>query len=302
MSTLRATLIDVGWGDSIFLETWEKNGAHHYALIDSNDTSTLRSSYIFVRRYFEREYARQNLLLPDPRTKPMFDWVLLTHAHADHAQGLKRMLKEFGTTRFWYPNTVMFQAGTSSAKQGRPAYVGSLFRFVTRSKVVHQYDAIDTRKRLPRFGKVSMQVLWPPQGHNSSNENDNSVVLALTLGQVSFVLTGDAEADAWNSVPPGQASALHSFIPDNTKFFKVPHHGADNGMFDPGGHPQTPWLDRLSADTKLGISSHVQPFPHPSQNVISEIKRRHLECYRTDQHYHVTVATDGAKTWMEYSH
>src|SRR5580700_1802269 len=46
------------------------------------------------------------------------------------------------------------------------------------------------------WGQVmSMQVLWPIPGNVLSNENDNSVVLALTLGNVSFVLTGDAEAD-----------------------------------------------------------------------------------------------------------
>ena len=71
-----------------------------------------------------------------------------------------------------------------------------------------------------------MQVLWPIPGNVLSNENDNSVVLASphALGNVSFVLTGDAEAD-------GVWTQIANRIPSNTRFFKVPHHGSDNGVF-----------------------------------------------------------------------
>src|SRR5882672_4263772 len=98
MAVLRTTLIDVGWGDSLLLESEEDNGEPHYALIDSNDTSTLRSSNIFLRRFFERKNRSF------PTSTPVFDWVLLTHAHADHGQGLKRILSDFGTWRLWYPD------------------------------------------------------------------------------------------------------------------------------------------------------------------------------------------------------
>lgn len=53
MASLRVTVIDVGWGDSLLLEADNSSGPY-YALIDSNDTSTLRSSYIYVKRFFEK--------------------------------------------------------------------------------------------------------------------------------------------------------------------------------------------------------------------------------------------------------
>ena len=37
MSKLNVTIIDVGWGDSIFLESTDGNGDPIYALVDSND-------------------------------------------------------------------------------------------------------------------------------------------------------------------------------------------------------------------------------------------------------------------------
>jgi hypothetical protein len=53
MSTLSVTLIDVGWGDSLLIESRD-NSDSHYALVDSNDTSSSRSSHIFLKRFFEK--------------------------------------------------------------------------------------------------------------------------------------------------------------------------------------------------------------------------------------------------------
>ena len=155
-----------------------------------------------------------------------------------------------------------------------------------------QYDLVDTSRVLPAFGAVSMQVLWPIPGNVLSNENDNSVVLALTLGNVSFVLTGDAEAD-------GVWTQIANRIPSNTRFFKVPHHGSDNGVFTAAR--ATPWLNRLTPGTIVAISSHVRPFNHPDPGVVAALSASQLT-YRTDQHYHVTVETDGTNVNVSYSH
>ena len=66
MSTLSATVIDVGWGDSIFL-AWDDGNDRRFGLIDSNDTVYLQSSYIFLSRFFER------LPTKTPK-KPVLDW------------------------------------------------------------------------------------------------------------------------------------------------------------------------------------------------------------------------------------
>lgn len=278
MSRLRVTLIDVGWGDSLLLESQGNTATDsRYALIDSNDTSTLRSSHIFLKRFFEKK----NVVVPC--SSPIFDWVLLTHAHADHGQGLKKILRDFGTLRFWYSN---------SANQ--PAFLADLLRYAARSKStrVGQYDVVDTSKILPSFGSASMQILWPTAGKGLPNENDNSVVLVITLGKTSFVLTGDAEAD-------GVWTHIAAQIPPNTGFFKVPHHGSRNGTFTTAG--TTPWLGNISKTTTVGISSHVRPFNHPDAHVVSALGA-YEPLYRTDQHYHVTVETDGDKVEVSYNH
>lgn len=274
MSFLKVTLIDVGWGDSLFIEASDSNEAHRYALVDCNDTTTLRSSYIFLRRFFER---RQ---ISIPTADPLFQWVALTHAHSDHGQGLKRILRDYGTQQFWY-----------SKSASRAAFFTDLLRYAQNSPRVIHHQAVDATKVLPNFGDVSMQILWPPHNSLHPNENNNSIVFTLTLGTACFVLTGDAEADVW--------SQIAFQIPPSTKFFKIPHHGSDNGTFAPGG--LTPWLNRVGGAV-LAISSHVRPFPHPSPAVINTLNSRGITYYRTDEHYHITVQTDGRDVWAKYSH
>jgi beta-lactamase superfamily II metal-dependent hydrolase len=272
---LRLTMIDVGWGDSIFLESIDSTGQSRHALVDCNDTTYSRSSYIFLKRFFEK----RNIAVP--QVSILFDWVLLSHAHADHGNGLTRVLKDFGTSQFWY-----------SESPHKPALLAKLLKFAQGSSQVAHHESIDTSKQLPDFGNASMEVLWPPPAVLDSNENNNSVVLAITLDQVTFILTGDAEADVvWTKIA--------SQIPATTKFFKVPHHGANNGTFANNAHT-TPWLSALPDDARLGISSHVYPHAHPDGAVVTVLSGKTV--YRTDLHYHICVETDGVGVQVSYSH
>lgn len=270
MSFLRMTMIDVGWGDSLFLEADDAQGVIHYALIDSNDTSNYASSRIFLKRYFEKQRIDVGA------SKPIFDFVILSHNHSDHGQGLKALMRDFGTGDFWY------------SKSNKSGTLANLIRYANRSNNVGDHEAIDTTKMLPDFGQSAMTLLWPKRKAPESDENNNSIVLQLELGDVSFVLSGDAEEDVWNEIADQ--------IPTNTRVFKIPHHGSRNGFF--AGNGQANWLDRLpNAQTVLGISGHVVPFNHPHDDVIDELEnsgfRSGQEYFRTDVHYHVSFETDG---------
>ena len=269
MSRLAVTLIDVGWGDSIFVESEDNAGNIHYALVDCNDYENERSSLIFVKRFFHRHGVDYE------HNKPNFEWVLLTHGHADHARGLKRMMQEFGAKNFWYPKSV---PSTTH---------GTLLNFANRSSNVVHHQAVDESKVLDgtiTFGDASLAVLWPNYDQvDPVNENNNSVVLAMTLGSVTFVLTGDAEADNWPQILPR--------LPATTRVFQHPHHGARNGLFDSAG--SSPWLDQLKSDNVIVMSSHVRPHGHPHPAVIKALQDRNFLHHRTDLHYHVTVETNG---------
>jgi len=271
MSSLSITTIDVGWGDSILL-MWDNGAKPKFGLVDSNDTVYMQSSYIFLRRFFEKTGV-------DIDAKPVFEFVLLSHAHSDHGQGLQAIMSQFGTKHFWYPK---------SAETGSLA---NLIRYARRSTNVRHHQAIDDSKILPGLGDATLKVLWPRYNQISANENNNSVVLSVSHDQVTFLLTGDAEGDVWQEIAPQ--------IPGTTRVFKVPHHGSVNGTFV---GTQTPWLDHCPVQADLAISSHVRPFSHPDQQVIDVLTNRHFTFFRTDEHYHVTFTSDGNAVKVKYSH
>jgi beta-lactamase superfamily II metal-dependent hydrolase len=262
----------VGWGDSILIEAMPDAGEAHYALVDCNDTSVSRSSYLFVKRHLERRGVDLD------SGKRIFDFVLLTHSHSDHANGIQAMMRDFRTEWFWYPKSVEYGG------------FAKIIRYANQYRQkVNQHQAIDNTKSLPDLGNVKLKALWPPRNpagpFDTNEENNNSVVLALTLDRVSFVLTGDCEAKNWRNIP-----AVSGQVP-GLAVFQVPHHGADSGLFDDAGG--TPWLNGLPAGTRLAMSSHIRPHNHPSPVVIQALAARSIEPFRTDRHYHVTFTTDG---------
>lgn len=279
MAELSVTLIDVGWGDCILVDSVNDNGHHSFGLVDCNDYERQRTGLAFLKRYFERA----GIAWKDE--KPNFEWVLLTHGHADHARGLKEVMSTFGTRHFWYPKSV---ASTT---------YGVLLDFANRSSNVGHHQAVDETRflGLPEVDfHADLRVLWPNDDQiDTRNENNNSVVLALTLGQTTIVLTGDAEAENWPHIVPR--------LPPRPTYIQVPHHGARNGVFDQAG--QTPWLDRLSRhQTRLMMSSHVVPHGHPHPDVVNRLADRQFVAYRTDRNYHITLTSDGEKVTVGYTH
>jgi competence protein ComEC len=274
MSKLRVIMLDVGWGDSILVEAEDVNGDQHFAVVDSNDTSSNKFTLNFLKRRLKTkgiDYQNQ---------KHFLDFVMLTHGHTDHGQGLKAIMQEFGTKEFWYSKSINWGS------------MGNLLSYARQSKNVRRHQALDNDYDLPKFGDVDLDVLWPIEGESpESEENNNSIVLKLSLRNTSFLLSGDAEKEVWQHISDQ--------IPPDTTFFKVPHHGSVNGSFD-GANPA--WLYDCPDETLLGISCHIGRFGHPHQEVIDLFKNEARTYRRTDQHYHLVFETDGRDTNMFYHH
>jgi competence protein ComEC len=251
MSTLNITLIDVAWGDSIFIESIDNSGKSFYALVDSNDTAANKSSYTFIKKFFERAKVDTD------NVKHIFDFVLLSHAHSDHGQGLKEIMMKLGTKYFCYP------------KSNQWGGLSGLISFANTSAQVLHHESINSTKILPDLGDASLKVLWPDYSNPpDTNENNNSIVLSIQLNNVVVLLTGDAEKDVW--------AKIISRIPAGLRVFKVPHHGSVNGTFDDQNNPC--WLNSIEQRTLLAISSHIKPYGHPHQQVICSSPAKNLQC------------------------
>ena len=250
---LEITFLDVGQGDAIFLQF--PNG--QTMLVDGGPRT----------HFFD---AGTWIVLPFLRYKGVhtIDVLVPTHSDNDHIGGLISVaehmrVKHVLTTgqeaenwtddRFW---ELMEEHG------------------VTR----HVVSAGDS---LLGLGGVGMVVLHPTPAFVSNAEpppsgmNNTSIVLRVTYGGASVLLTGDAEIEA-------EASLLWWCKRLNAVVLKVGHHGARTSSgerFVEAVHPQI-------AVISVGERN---PFGHPSPEVLERLQQVGACIYRTDRQGAVTL-------------
>ncbi|HEU0243953.1 MAG TPA: ComEC/Rec2 family competence protein, partial [Candidatus Limnocylindrales bacterium] len=229
--TTRITVLDVGQGDAILLET--RSGAR--MLVDGGPDPD------------------RILVALDERIPPWdrrLDVVVLTHPHEDHVAGLARILERYTVGRVYEP-------GMRGPGPGWAAWHAEL-----RDGPPHGLLATGARLRL---GEVSMSVLWPDPGtvpleprDTGTGINNVSIVLLGEANGRRFLLMGDVE----EGIDPG---LLARGLP-RVDLLKVAHHGsrtattqafvdavrpkvavASAGAGNTYGHPAKPTLDRLRA-------------------------------------------------------
>lgn len=290
---LTVTMIEAGFGDSILVEACDGISPPRLALIDSNDSAESPLSRCYISRYLERT-GRSSV------TYPLFDFVLATHAHADHIRGLRKSIYKFGTDRLY---SAKFDPHNSPAMAKLLQWGASTFN-ASNQRVCQSHQYISRGNTLPALGPVTISVLWPPPHAPwpKSNENDNSVVLSLTLDQVRLVLTGDCEVENWDT---NKADFVQ--LPSNVRMVQIPHHGARNGLISASG--KTPLLQEIAsrnakhplATVMMGMSCHAHPHGHPHNDIIVELDRQGIDYYRSDEGYHLGFSTDGQDVSVKWS-
>jgi competence protein ComEC len=201
------------------------------------------------------------------------DYVLATHADADHVEGLSDVLKNFRV---------------NAALVGR-APVGDA-EFARLAETARGADvplhAVARGDRL-RFGAVTLDVLWPPPGANPSapSGNDDSVVLRLRYGRRTFLLTGDVEARAERALV-----AAHDDLRNDA--LKVAHHGSRTSSTEGFVNATAPALAIIS----VGRDS---PYGHPHPEVLARWREAGAQILTTGERGTVTVSTDGEDLKVE---
>ncbi|HEX8500871.1 MAG TPA: ComEC/Rec2 family competence protein [Pyrinomonadaceae bacterium] len=195
------------------------------------------------------------------------DYVLATHADADHTDGLGDVVKNFRV---------------SAALVGRTPRGDEEFRRFERAarEAGVPLHLVGRGDRL-RFGGVTIEVLWPPPDADprAPSGNDDSVVLRIRYGRRTFLLTGDVEARAEHAlVAAGDALACDAL--------KVAHHGSRTSSTDAFVAATRPALAVVS----VGRDS---PYGHPHAEVVRRWRDAGARVLTTGERGTVTVSTDG---------
>ena len=201
------------------------------------------------------------------------DYLLATHADADHIDGLNDILKNFkvraalvGRAPRGDEEFARFAASASGG--GVPVYL------------VGRGDRL-------RFGRVTLDVLWPPAVADTGapSGNDDSVVLRLLFGRRTFLLTGDAESRA-------ERALVAAGDPLGCDVLKVAHHGSRTSSTAGFVAAARPAL----AVIPVGRDS---PHGHPHPEVVARLRAAGAQILTTGESGTVTVSTDGEDLRIE---
>jgi len=197
------------------------------------------------------------------------DYILATHADADHIDGLNDVARNF-TVR-----------GAMVART--PADDSEYARFAATMKEcgvpLQKIGAGDVL----HVGSVTAQVLWPPpsQDENAPSRNNDSLMLLVRYGDQRLLLTGDIEKE-------GEASVLKEGIVLRSDVVKVAHHGSktsSTAAFVSTTHPSL---------AIVSVGRHSM-FGHPNREVVERWRASGAEVMTTGQWGTITVATDGRR-------
>ncbi len=136
---------------------------------------------------------------------------------------------------------------------------------------------------------VWLDVLNPPPTMGapiSWNTNNNSIVIKLTYGEVSFLLAADIEAEAEDDIV-GSAVSLNSDV------LKVAHHGSKTSTTGP-------FLAAVSPRAAVISVGAENSFGHPHKTVLDRLGDQIGEdqVYLTPKQGTVEFITDGHRLWV----
>ncbi len=195
------------------------------------------------------------------------DYVLATHADADHIDGLNDIARNFQVRG----------AMVARTPADDPEYARFAMTMKERDLPLQKIGAGDVL----RFGDVSAQVLWPPPSRNESapSRNNDSVVLLLRYGNKSLLLTGDLERQ-------GEEAVLREGVDLGSDLVKVAHHGSRTSSIEAFVAAAHPSLAIISV-------GRTSMFGHPNKDVVERWRASGAEIMTTGQRGTISVVTDG---------
>lgn len=238
-STLTMTVIDVGQGDSILLEF-----PTHTMLIDAGTPS----SYDQISQVLESKNIGT------------IDYLVLSHHHQDHYGSMLPILTDYKVNQFWDTTSYYSTSGYE--------------------KVVNEVSSqniptasIETGDHFYIEG-ATIDILNPTT--TSSNPNDESIVMLITVGSQKFLLMGDAENE--------------EEYPTDCDVLKVGHHGSRNAN-DPD------FLSEATPSISIISVGESNSYGLPDEEVVTTLDY-YGDLYQTTSGT-ITVHTDGTTSWVE---
>ena len=233
--------IDVGQGEAILIALPEKT-----VLIDAGPTGSAPKIAQVLQ-----ELGRNKI-----------DYLVATHPDEDHIGGMADVISSTQIGTIYAPNKTN---NTATYRKFLTAIQNNNLQ-ITLAEAGTIIDQTDSYK---------LEILWPKKDANFPETNDYSIIIKLTVGNKTFLFTGDAPTNAILNSNPGHIDVL-----------KLSHHGSRTGTTEVLIHKLSPTYAVLSyaVDNSYG---------HPMQSVLNALHKHSVEVWGTGANGTITITCDG---------
>jgi competence protein ComEC len=255
------TYIDVGQGNSALLEL----PGGHTALIDGggfSDNNTFDMGARVIAPFLWRKKIRT------------VDTLVLSHPNSDHLNGLIFIAQHFNVKTIWTNSEARSTLGYRRFKKIIAQKHINLpdFPFMPRQKLINGVEFCFLYPAADFLAKKASQK-W-------RTSNNNSVVLKVSFGDISFLFPGDIMAEAEKELVSLAGADLACDV------LLVPHHGSRSSS-------SQPFLSKVQPDVAVISAGWRNRFRFPHSTVLDAYKRSGCRIFRTDRNGAIEIKTDG---------
>lgn len=265
---LTISMLDIGQGDAVLIQTGAKN-----ILIDTGDD----------KYYEDGKKGKENTQLLTELQKLKIDHIdtlVMTHAHADHIGKADKVIAQYGVKELVYngiPSTSKYFINALKAAKANG----------TQQVKVKAGDVLD-------FGSgVSFEIVSPSQSlidedtaaikaKKKVDVNNESVVGRLTFGNFAMLFTGDAEGPVEKTMAASYGKKLKCQV------LKAGHHGSKTSS-------TAEFLKLVQPESvvmSLGVNNQ---YGHPHEALLNRLQKQGIKnIYRTDANGTITIVSDGS--------
>lgn len=258
---LHVTFLDVGQGDAVLIKTPQGR----FVLVDGGGSRFWDVGNRVVLPLLQRQGIRK------------LDLLVVTHPDIDHIGGVIPVLNEMPVSYLGVSNTT---------------YPGAAYREIDRIRSEQGLPIIELSRghRINLEPGLTLEILHPPKearqaGQDSGeSSNNDSVVMRVGYGRISFLLTGDIEREVMDEL-------VEEGMVEKSTVVKVPHHGS-RGSLSPA------FYEAASPQMAVVSVGETNIFGHPAPETLDLLHEINIKIYRTDHQGAITLVTDGQDLWV----
>jgi competence protein ComEC len=199
------------------------------------------------------------------------DYMVSTHAHADHIGGSAQVIRHFETEGEGIG--AIYDSGVPHTSQTYEDYLDAI---EAHDVTLYETQAGD---EIPLNG-TNTTVLNPPADHGNEDLNANAVVVRIGYGDAGFLFTGDMTSATEDDLVDRWGDDLQSSV------YQAGHHGSSTSS-------SAGFLDVVRPRISIVSSAYDSEYGHPHEEPLQRFAERGIATYWTGTHGTIVASTDG---------